>query len=973
MIATRCATISFMRCCFSLLLLLFSFSSLNAQLAPGAPGQMAHWTSGNKQGVGTSNSLNSHVWFTLGPEGALNEVYYPTVDKANTRSLEFVVTDGKSWVERESEDTTHQIEVPDTEVLSFREVNTSKSGRYRITKTYITDPERDTLLVQVRFQKLKSGPVQLYVLYDPSINNSGMHDTGYSIDDALIASDNGIASALASSLPFIKTTSGYLDTSHGFIELKKTFSLKNTYLRAQDGNVVQLGELPASATRDVNFTIALAFGPEGEVALETAMKSLQKGYEHAYTDYAKGWRDWINTLRQVDPKYRDQYEIAAMVMKAHEDKTYRGAGAASLTIPWGEETDADQPSVGGYHLVWARDLYEVATAFYAMGDKEAADRALSYLFNIQQKPDGSFPQNSWLDGRPFWGSLQLDEVSYPLVLAYQLGRTDNETYVKHVRPAADFIVKFGPFTPQKRWEEKSGYSPSTIAAEIAGLTCAAEIARRNGDDASAAIYTAAADDFARNVERWTVTTTGKHGDGNYYLRLSFNEDPDDGAPFDMGNGGGTFDEREIVDAGFLELVRLGVRSPTDPLVAKSLGVIDKVIKVETPNGATFYRYNHDGYGELDDGRSWNFDGKYTGKGRLWALLAGERGQYELALGRKADAERRLDAMQGFANAGMMIPEQVWDRAESPRPEFKFGEGTGSATPLAWSMAQFVRLATNLQEGRNLDTPDIVAARYASKATPPPRANADFNFPANEALALMQPGATFRVTGGARAKDSRVFILTGSERREVTADAQGSFGFDVTAAREPLPVVVAVVSPSGATYFQRAYVGGLSPDELKKLEADLYPPDFTERAKNAKTSPQIDGEFVTFVYRGDAKRVEVVGDFTGWAPSGLLLRDAPGATNVKFIRLKFPKSARVEYKLVADGEWILDPLDPNKNDNGVGGFNSYFNGPDYRPPAFSSGSDELRGRLEHLPIPGDEKRKVQVYLPPGYNESSARYP
>jgi len=282
---------------------------------------MAHWTSGNKQGVGTSNSLNSHVWFTLGNGGALDEVYYPTVDKANTRLLEFVVTDGKSWVERESEDTTHQIEVPDTEVLSFRQVNTSKGGHYRITKTYITDPDRDTLLIQVKFQRLKSGPVQLYVLYDPSINNSGMHDTGYSVDDLLIASDNGITSALASSLPFTKTTSGYLGTSDGLIDLKKNFSLKNTYPRAQDGNVVQMAELPQTATRDVNFTIALGFAPEGELAIETVRKSLQKGYEHAYTEYAKGWRDWIETLRQVDAKYRDQYQIAAMVMKAHEDRT----------------------------------------------------------------------------------------------------------------------------------------------------------------------------------------------------------------------------------------------------------------------------------------------------------------------------------------------------------------------------------------------------------------------------------------------------------------------------------------------------------------------------------------------------------------------------------------------------------------------------------------------------------------------------
>src|SRR3954470_10913954 len=710
MIACRCATISFMRCCFSVLLLLFSFPGLNAQLAPGAPGQMAHWTSGNKQGVGTSNSLSSRVWFTLGPDGALNEVYYPSVDKANTRLLEFVVSDGKSWVERESEDTTHQIEIPDPEVLSFRQVNTSKSGRYRITKSYITDPERDTLLIQVKFQRLKSGPVQLYVLYDPSINNSGMHDSGYSVDDMLITSDNGIASALASSLPFTKTTSGYLGTSEGFLDLKKSFALKNTYPRAQDGNVVQLGELPASATRDVNFTIALAFGPEGEVAIETARKSLQKGYEHAYTEYAKGWRDWINTLRQVDPKYRDQYEIAAMVMKAHEDKTYRGAGAASLTIPWGEETDADQPSVGGYHLVWARDLYEVATAFYAMGDKEAADRALSYLFNIQQKPDESFPQNSWLDGRPFWGSLQMDEVSYPLILAWQLGRSDSQTYEKHVKPAANFIVKNGPASPQERWEEQSGYSPSTIAAEIAGLICAARVAQLNQDEDSEKKWINVADEWASKLESWTVTQNGKYGD-RYFLRLSQHGQPNSGEPINIANKGGTWDEREIVDAGFLELVRLGIRPPGDSLIEKSVNVVDTVIKVDSPNGPVWYRYNHDGYGEQSDGHGYN----EVGVGRLWVLLAGERGEYAVASGK--DPTPYLDAMQKMANNGHMLGEQVWDRKDSPDPNrFQFGEATGSATPLNWTCAQFVRLAVAAEDKKLPETPAIVAEHFIHNIT-----------------------------------------------------------------------------------------------------------------------------------------------------------------------------------------------------------------------------------------------------------------
>jgi glucoamylase len=935
-------------------------------LARGAPGRDAQWTSAGKEAVGTSNTLESKVWFTLG-RGVLDEVYYPTVDVANTRTLQFFVTgcDNNS-LEGEAA-ATRRIEVTDTQSLSFRQ--TTETNLYTLTKSYTTDPERPVVLIDVEFKGRCRALQRLYVYYDPSLNNSGMHDSAWTEDGALVASDSDKASALVSSTGFDETTNGYFGTSDGLDELHKRGFLQSRYGRAADGNVVQVGEVRSGT----HFTLALGFGREAAEALRNARASLAKGFVKARAEYERGWHEYAKTLRRVDAKHQAQYDMAAMVLKAHEDKTFRGAMIASLSIPWGGGSNANEPNVGGYHLVWSRDLYQVATAFYALGDKASADRALDYLFRVQQKPDGSFPQNSWLDGRPFWGSLQLDEVAYPLVLAYQLGRTDNETYVKHVRPAADFITKNGPFTPQERWEEKQGYSPSTIAAEIAGLTCAAEIARRNGDDASAAIYIATADDFARNVERWTATTTGVYGDKNYYLRLSFNEDPEDGAPFNVGNGGGEYDERSIVDAGFLELVRLGIKSPQDPLVAKSVAVIDKVIKVDTPHGATFYRYNHDGYGEMDDGRAWNWDGKYSGKGRLWALLAGERGEYELAQGRHADAARRLDALAGFANAGLMIPEQVWDSPESPRPEFKFGEGTGSATPLAWAMAQFIRLATNLQEGRNLDTPDLVAARYAAKTAPPPRANADFNFPAHEILESARAGATFHFTGGARPPGSRAFLLTGDERRELKPDAESNFSFDVTAASGTTPIVVAVVAPSGATYFQRAYVEGHVASELERAEHDLYPSDAAERVKASKTSPLVEGEEFTFIYRGDAKRVEIVGDFTGWAPAGLVLREVPGTTNLKFIRLKFPLAVRLEYKLIADGEWLLDPLNPNKNNNGVGGFNSNFSGPDYRPTTLASGHDELRGRIERLELRGGDKRKVQIYLPPGYAASATRYP
>ncbi|HJR05769.1 MAG TPA: glucan 1,4-alpha-glucosidase [Pyrinomonadaceae bacterium] len=948
-------------------------------LATGAPGLEARWPSAGKQGVGTSNTLESKVWFTL-RRGVMTEVYYPTVDVANSQELQFVVVSAGGRVEMESENTTHRIEVIDRSALSFRQTNTALSGAYTITKTYTTDPERHTILIEVEFKsRTPAARHALYVYYDPSLNNSGLHDSAWTQGDAMLASDAGRTSALLSSTGLTEMTNGYLGTSDGLVQLLEGGAMpagriEKQYRRAADGNVVQVARVREGAP----FTIALGFGAGTEEALSNARASLAKGFARVRADYERGWHEYLASLRRVEAKYQAQFDMAAMILRAHEDKTYRGANIASLSVPWGGGATANEPNVGGYHLVWSRDLYQVATALYALGDKAGADRALNYLFKVQQKADGSFPQNSWLDGRPFWGSLQMDEVAYPLILAYTLGRTDNETWTKHVRPAADFLVKNGPHTPQERWEEKPGYSPSTIAAEIAGLVCAAEIARRNDAGASAAIYLATADEWARNVERWTATSTGMHGDGNYYIRIAHtDDDPNDADKMNAGNGGADYDEREYVDAGFLELVRLGVKRADDSLIAKSLAVVDKVLKVETPNGAAWYRYNHDGYGEMDDGRPWNFDGKYTGKGRLWALLAGERGQYELARGEAAAARMRLDHMLGFANEGLMLPEQIWDRRESPNLDFVFGEGTGSATPLAWTMAQFIRLASNISEGRNLETPDIVAARYAAAKNIPPDAGGAESGNAEEVWRPVEAGTLVHV-GGAVEAGTRVYALADGEAREVSVNKEGRAESDVRVPEGESIVVIGIHKSNGATAFRRITMRGLTKEEFAAHEAATQAsPALMERLRKTESAPVVEGDEVTFVYRGKAKRVEVVGDFTSWSPRGMTLREAAGA-DVKYLTLKFARDARAEYKFIADGEWINDPLSDRKLDNGVGGFNNFFTMPDYRASAFANAKWDLRGTIEQLEAPTSVleggKRKLQVYLPPAYaREAASRYP
>jgi glucan 1,4-alpha-glucosidase len=684
---------------------------------PGWPGGSAHWTTGNKQGLGTAPGADSKVWYTLA-DGTLSEVYYPRGDTADVRSLDFAVTDGTSFVEREITDTIHTVRLADPRSLTYAQVNTAKSGRYRLTKTYVTDPARATVLVQVVFEPLQPGTYHLYVLYDPALGNSSFHDTasrhGGGSDVALLARDGGVASALVSTTGFLHTSSGFVAVSDGWTDLLAHRTLTWDYPAARDGNVLQTGEIRLAAGGGATtFTLALGFAQTPAEAEATARGSLARPFAAQLAAYQAGWHDYLAGLAPVPAALptplATQYNVAVMTVKAHEDKTYPGAFIASLTLPWGFSVSADDGG-GGYHFVWARDLYHQASAMLAAGDRAAVDRAVTWLFTRQQLGDGTFPQNSQVDGTPDQHNLQLDEVAFPIVLAAQLGRTDDPTW-EGVRQAADVIVRQGPVTPQERWEETGGYSPSTIAAEIAGLIGAGEIARRRGDTARAALWTGVADDWQRNTEKWMFTTTGPVGDGHYYVRIDNNGDPDDGSIRNYANGAGLIKENKVLDAGFLELVRLGVKAPDDKYVADSIAETDTSLAVDTPSGRVWYRYSFDGYGEKPTGAPWDFSGNT--KGRPWPLLAGERGEYEVARG--GDGLPFLQTMANTANDGYMIPEQVWDQADPTAYGYQAGKATGSASPLAWAMAQYIRLAQAIAAHHPVETPDFVAKRYAGGA------------------------------------------------------------------------------------------------------------------------------------------------------------------------------------------------------------------------------------------------------------------
>jgi len=690
-------------------------------------GAKSTWTEADKGGFGTSRTRRSNVWFTL-QSGRVSEVFYPDLSTPSVRSLELVVTDGRTFTDRTSTDTLTTTRRPDPRSLGFTQVNTDEDGRYRLTERYVTDPRSDSLLVRVRLRSLDGGRYRLYALYDPALANTGMDDRGRTSRKALLARDGAVASALVARPGLGSRTSGLVGTrSDPWRDLERDGHLDRRHRHAGPGNVVQAGRVTGVTGRGRHqaATLALGFGRTTHRALDQAARARHAGWGRTERRYDRGWHQYVASLKAVPASavgVRRQYLASALVVAAAEDKLHRGAFVASPSAPWvwGDEIkDLSSPS-GAYHLVWSRDAYQFGTALWAQGDRPAARRIADWLFDVQQKKDGSFPQNSDVSGTPVWGELQLDEVALPIVLAHLVGKDDARTW-RGVRKAARFLVGFrdeetgrrAPYSPQERWDNQSGYSPNSIAAQISGLVCAADLARHRGHPALARRWLAIADRWQSKVEDWTVTTNGPLSDSPYFLRLTKDGRPNRGTAYPMGDGGPkSIDQRRVVDPSFLDLVRYGIEAPDDPAVLSSLPVIDRELEVVTPNGPFWQRFTRDGYGETRTGGEWRITdpGADQTLGRGWPILTGERGEYEVTAGR--DATPYLAAMVAATGQSDMLAEQVWDgRPPTGRPCCPAGEGTRSATPLTWSHAQLVRLAWTIQRGRPVDQQAVVARRY----------------------------------------------------------------------------------------------------------------------------------------------------------------------------------------------------------------------------------------------------------------------
>ncbi len=696
--------------------------------APGWPGIEPRWTSSAKTGIGTALNRESRIWFTLS-HGILNEVYFPSVDQACTRDMGLIVTDGSGFFSEEKRHTTHEVGRLAEGVPAYRVANDCEYGRYRIEKEIITDPKRAVLLQRTRFEPLVGSPgdYRLHLLLAPHLANYGRNNTAWLGEHEgvpmLFAERDGCALALACSTGWVARSVGFAGVSDGWQDLVQHNQLTWFYDRAENGNLAMTGQIALSGA-DSEFLLALGFGRSAAEAAQCAADSLCDGYDAAREQYVREWQAWhasLKPIKRYDAKSPVLDSVSAAVIRSCESKENAGAIVASLSIPWG--FDKGDNDLGGYHLIWPRDLVETAGALLAIGANEDVFRLVEFL-RFTQAEDGHWPQNMWISGSPYWHGIQLDETAFPILLIGLMqreGAIQDEELRKiwpMIRRAAAFLVCNGPVTLQDRWEEDPGYSPFTLAVTVSALLAAAEFAKQNGEVAIAEYILETADVWNDSIERWTYVTqtdlARKVGVDGYYVRIASPDVADAASPSNgfvqIKNrplGQSTESASHIVSPDALALVRFGLRAPDDARILDTIKVIDALLKVDLPNGPSWHRYNDDGYGEHADGAP--FDG--TGIGRAWPLLTGERAHYELAAGRPDEAKLLLRAMESFANEGGFIPEQVWDTTDVPESELFLGHPTGSAMPLVWAHAEYLKLRRSLELGRVFDLPAHGAARY----------------------------------------------------------------------------------------------------------------------------------------------------------------------------------------------------------------------------------------------------------------------
>jgi len=760
-------------------------------IAPGVPGEPPVWAYAGKTGIGSSyeqyvdgayqtNDMTgkvSKVWFSLA-QGIVTETMFGMIHQAQIKDMQVIMV-GSDFVDSEQDDTHSQISYLHTDDKgrplspAYKIVNTDKEGKYTIEKHIFTDPSQQSLFVKYYFSANEAGILPVLTV-NPHINNDGSGDQAWIEDNTLYASDSGTYLTLKSNQAFTQQAVGFIGTSDAISDAQD-FKMSDAYTSTgeQGGNVSLTGvfnQIPVGETLEAE--VVLGFGYSQQTSLQAAQNTLNTGYQAVLDHYngagdLVGWEDYLQSLDGLTDMAKVSTDggalaySSALVLKIQEDKTHAGALIASLSNPWGDSVSAEKGATG-YKAVWPRDFYQCAMALLALGDKQTPKVAFEYLKKVQVTKDtpnnngvgGWFLQKTHVDGELEWVAMQADQTGMPIMLGWKLWQagvfTDREIsdwYQAMLKPAADFLTDGGktdlawadhditlPWTQQERWEEQQGYSPSSTAATIAGLVSAAEIAVQANDEASAKRYLEAADQYSASIEKTMFTTTGKHNhNGKYFLRVTANQDPNDDGLLEDRNGRGQLREKDVLDGGFLELVRYGVRAANDPYIVDTLEELDDMT-LEHPLRVKYEfkfdgddqtypgwrRYGLDGYGEdfvtgLNYGETDSEDGmSINQRGRVWPFFTGERGHYELAKGVSGDQlrQRYVKGLEHFANEGLMLPEQVFDGVGvNPKNRYHVGEGTNGATPLAWTHAEYVKLLRSIADQQVWDSYPPVIERF----------------------------------------------------------------------------------------------------------------------------------------------------------------------------------------------------------------------------------------------------------------------
>lgn len=699
---------SFQKLTILISVFLLPFQSL-AATAPGAPGIAHFWAPALKQAVGTAYEpagARSNLWFTIA-QGIITEVFYPTIDHAQVGDLQFLVVDETQKTFSEPKRDADIDVRYSGDGMSVLITGKERRGLYSFQQEVVTDSIRPVLRIRTRIQR--SSPTQkIYVLYKPAHQNSGSNSVATVNADALVSShrDGSVAAALLTSVPLVQASAGYVGTSDGWQDLSKHFKLTQNWTQAGPGNVALTAELAidsvqskerpnqraSRAAQVAEFELSLGFGPSQKAAYEVATASRSTAFDTLRGAYENGWKQYTAAVAKSPhalPGYLEKNgfaRLALKVIKIHEDKLNRGAIVASLNKPGVPGENANNENTGGYHLVWPRDLYNAANALLAAGDAQTAAAVFQYLKRVQ-KQDGSWAQNFWVNGTPYWQAIQLDEVAFPILLAGQLAKrgalSGSREVQAVVQRAAKYIATHGPKSQQDRWEEVSGFIPSTIAPAIRALAVASEITHVDE-------FRQLAEKWNSQIEAWTLVKNGPWG-SNYFLRTSPSGNPDLNESYNLANGAGVARANEIIDGGFLHYVRYGLRPLSDQNIQNTLRVYESAALgiVRGANGATtFMRYNRDFYG-------------HRRRGGHWPILAGERGMIELFPGgSKQRAQAQLGLLLASALPSGHLPEQT---ISGQRTGQGFPAGLGVACPLVWSHAEALTLGRSIIEGRPFES------------------------------------------------------------------------------------------------------------------------------------------------------------------------------------------------------------------------------------------------------------------------------